>query len=193
MLSREAEHVGGFWKRRIVTPWFDRPALDWIVLMVACAGAYLSFRNVFCDWTASPMEATRRALYQSLMTVSGTLLGLTLTCISILSSAWSRPVSPAAALYLTRDVRLRVSRLFFAAVRGLAVAFGVAMVGLLLSSREGEVQIALAALTLGCVILVVSRLTRMLRALSLVLEASAPSDEVVSPLGQPIGDDEFGD
>lgn len=161
-----------------------------------CSGvAGLAAAAVSCwagSWGLEELSpATRRALYQTLTTVSGTLLGLALTSISVLNTALRQPVSSLTAKAITTDRKQSVAQLFFAAVRALALSSAV-YVFALLADTEGHAGSRLVqAGVLATVLLGALRITRTFWALSLIIATSAAAPAEVRPTKPPISDQEY--
>lgn len=78
---------------------------------------------------------TRRSIYQTLATLSGTLLGLILTAISVLHNVL-RSETPQLDWVLGDERKKAAVAVFFAAMRALALTFLVFMAALIVDSAE---------------------------------------------------------
>ena len=185
---------------RLTRVYIDWPAGDWLVVGgVLAIISWLSspepmLLSRVVDWHIGWFRdldvATRRAVYQTMTTLSGTLLGLTLTSVSILAGLMKQDLKAATGGLLTPKRQRRVSGLFFAALRGLASAL-VLSFGLLIADGSQSPGGGIAqAVAMAVVALVALRLGRVIWVLSLVLSASiaAPAPESPYPL---ITDDEY--
>ncbi len=171
--------------------WFAKPWVDWLLLALA-AGICICISWRHGAWGLENLKPeTRRALYQTLTTISGTLLGLTLTSISVLNSALRQSMSSVAARLVTPARKQAVARLFFAAVRGLAASLGVSLYALLSDSEAPTGRPLVQAVVLAVVVLSCLRIARTLWALSLIVSASSVAPMESSTPRPAITDDEY--
>lgn len=176
---------------KLVSRWFQHPAADLgIALIVGLAAVAVSYW--IGSWGLEELRpATRRALYQTLTTVSGTLLGLALTSISVLNTALRQPVSGLTAKVVTSDRKQSVAQLFFAAVRALALSTVVYVVALLADTEARAGSKWLQASVLATALLGALRIGRTFWALSLIIATSATAPADIRPSRPPITDDEL--
>lgn len=160
---------------RPVHAWFERTAWDWLLVTGTVALAALISLGAGAYGTQEVAPDTRRALYQTVTTITGTLLGLTLTSVSILNTALQRETSTLTPWTGASPMRGTIASMFFGSVRALGIGVVVGLVALVGDSeaKTGSpwTQIALTA----AMVLVTARVTRMLWALSLIVKAPVPS------------------
>lgn len=176
---------------RVLSSWFERPWVDLAVAaMAAIAAALVSWR--LSSWGLEELKpATRRALFQTLTTVSGTLLGLALTSISVLSTTLRQPISGLTARFITPPRKQAVARLFFAAVRALALSTVVCIYALVTDTETSGGSPWVQACVLAVAVLGALRIARTFWALSLIISTSVASPADVRPTRLPISDDEY--
>lgn len=175
-----------------VGAWFQAPAWDLAAAAVAAMTAFSLAVWVENFGLQQLAPDTRRAVYQTVSTVTGTLLGLVLTSISVLNTVLKQPVEELTAKKLTPGRKRAVASLFFAAVRALAFGLIGSLSALIFDS---DVRIGRAwaqALVVGIVILLVLRLSRALWALSLVVAGTAAAPAPAIPANRPpVTDDDL--
>ena len=177
--------------RTVIRRWFENPWWDWVG-----AGAVLSL-VAWCSLHSGPLGLqglepdTRRAVYQTLTTVSGTLLGLVLTSISVLNTVLRQPMTTLASKIVTPVRRQAVGKLFFAAIRALAIALDVNLFALLTDSDAAVGRGLTQSAVLAGLVLIVARLARAMWALALIVGASAIAPSAPAPARPPISDDEY--
>lgn len=163
--------------------WFTRPSTDWLIIALLALAAWWA-REL--DWSTTFTDlpnATRRATYQTLATVSGTMLGLTLTSISILNSMLRQPAESMLAR-VTATSGPTISGIFFACVRSLALALGLSVVALIRDSEQVPGGYWVPVVLGSACVLVSLRLTRMLYGLSLLTNASRTAMPTSRPTTQ---------
>lgn len=153
-----------------VTRWFvGHQWVDWVMAVVAATLLWRLCRDI---GVGSLDSAGRRATYQTVAGLSGTLLGLTMTTISVLASNIEKPIggSPKG---LPKDLVVGISKPMFGLLRVLGLAVVVALIALVGDTATAAVKGApwpqpfLGALA----ITVLLRLTRVLTLLSHLLKA----------------------
>lgn len=171
--------------------WFERPATDLLVVFAVAAGtlAWSTWQGPF--WLQRLEPDTRRAVFQTLSTISGTLLGLVLTSISVLNTVLRQPMSGLLESTLHPGRRRAVASLFFAAVRALALALVLNLVALVWDSDAQTGGRWAQSLALAAFVLVALRMGRTLWALALVVTASATDGSKTQQVMTPISDDEY--
>ena len=185
----------------LLRTFIDRPAVDWpLAAVVFACTIWLSLRHPefvgrplgwHIGWLRDLDADTRRAVYQTMTTLSGTLLGLTLTSVSILAGLMKQDLKTATGGLLTPKRQQRVSRLFFAGLRGLAMALLVSLALLVTEGGKGEGGILSQALTLTVLAFVAARVGRIIWVLSLILSSSVSPATSPSPGYPLISDDEY--
>lgn len=136
-------------------------------------------------WLAAP--ETRRSIYQACMTVSGTLLGLTLTSISILNNSLKDILNAHPKARLHKSHAENGTKIFFAAVRALGLAVLVFLFALATVPSVGAWNRFVPPLALATLVLITLRLGRMLWALCLLIQGTTQS---LRPIPVPISADE---
>jgi hypothetical protein len=177
------------------------PVLDWAgAVIVFALVSWLSLRHPEAfgqslhwriGWIRDLDAGTRTAVFQTMTALSGTLLGLTLTSVSILAGLMKQDLATATRGLLTPRRQKRVSRLFFAGLRGLAVALLVSFALMGGTGDQVSVGPATQALAFTVTLFAVARLGRIVWVLALVLDASVPTGAQTAGEYPLISDDEY--
>lgn len=162
------------WWLSLKDPWLFKDGFDWRV-----------------EWLTHLEVNTRRAVYQTMATLSGTLLGLTLTSVSILSNLMKQDLATATGGLLKPRHQHRVSGLFFAGIRGLGVTLVISFALLISDGSRVEGDRLAQNFALAVVVLAVMRLGRIIWVLSLVMNVSVAAGPPSKPENPPITDDEY--
>lgn len=197
MVQTERRPARPPWPTRVFIDW---PVLDWLLTGAALGLTYWlsSHPSVLghevqwhIGWLRNLEAGTRRAVYQTMTTLSGTLLGLTLTSVSILANLMKQDLSTATGGLLTPHRQKRISGLFFAGLRGLAIALLGSLV-LLVADSDRVVGARLdQAIAFAILTLATCRLGRIIWVLSLVLSVSVAPAATVPVVHPRISDDEY--
>lgn len=170
-------------RRWLLRQWVNHPILDVVAAMV-CIGVLLCLRSQV-SLVRGLAPDTRRALYQTAATLSGTLLGLVLTSISILNTLLRADLEQLTEGRMKPRTQRRAGSLFFSAVRALGVALLVYLALLILDTKPGPPPTAARlggqlaqALALAIALLLVSRVSRVVWVLSRLLHVSAGAPDV---------------
>ena len=163
--------------------WFEYPVIDWLLLtLIFCVG-FFGFNRNFNSQAWFPTD-TRRTVYQACVTISGTLLGLSVTSISVLNSLIQKFIYKVPYFRKDKDITKRISTLFFSAVKGLGFAVLVFLFALVQVNIESNWSRYIPILGVATLFFIVSRLTRMFLALSLILRIAArPEEDEETPIG----------
>lgn len=191
MSSTRSGASGGWVYPRPVRVWFQRPAWDLPIAAVLAVGLWYGSTRAGPYWLQSLDIETRRAVYQTLTTLSGTLLGLVLTSISVLNTVLRQPLDAFAESALHPDRKQAVARLFFAAVRALALGVAVNLVVLIWDTKADVGGRWAQAIAIGVLALVICRVARMLWALALVVAVSTRGSSPAKRPPPAISDDEY--
>ena len=162
--------------------WFEYPIVDWIFLIIVFCVGYFGFTRNINSQTWFPTD-TRRSVYQACMTISGTLLGLTVTSISVLNNLIQKFIKDFPYFVKEKEIAGRISILFFSAVKGLAFGVLVFLFALVQVSVDSNASRYIPILSISTLLFIVSRLTRMFWALSIILAiASKPVKAESTPI-----------
>lgn len=151
-----------------LTRWFvGHQGADLILAVVACGLVWL-----LCHDVALPeLDASgRRAAYQTIAGLCATLLGLTMTTVSVLASNIDKPIG-GSSKGIPQGLVIGISMRMFGLIRALGLSVAISLLLLLVdtSAAHGAVwpQPVLGALT----VVVALRLTRVLILLANLLPA----------------------
>ena len=187
---------------RAIRTFIDRPSFDWVVAVgVFGITGWLSLRSpealslsvkvLHIGWIRDLDVGTRRAVYQTMTTLAGTLLGLTLTSVSILAGLMKQDLKAATGGLLTPRRQRRVSVLFFAGLRGLGIALLVSLALLIVDGGRAQGGLVAQALTFTVLAFGAARVCRIIWVLSLILSSSVGSGASPSTVYPLISDEEY--
>ena len=108
--------------RRFVRTWVGHRALDAVAAIPILIWGYLGYREWMPTLLTEVAPGARRAIFQSTLTVAGTMAGLTLTSVSILVNLLRTPLSNLDNILPASDKR-RVGAVFLAALLPLLLTF----------------------------------------------------------------------
>ncbi|MCW2672974.1 MAG: hypothetical protein JWP14_1563 [Frankiales bacterium] len=160
----------------LLRQWVNHPLLDVGAGLVCLVGLILLSDQVTLIRELVP--DTRRAIYQTAATLSGTLLGLVLTSISILNTLLRADLEALTGGRMRPRTQRRAGTLFFSATRALAVAL-LAFLTLVIvdtkpaAGKTASGSVVAQAVALSAVLVLASRLGRVGWVLSRLLDASA--------------------
>jgi len=115
-------------------------------------------------------EAIRRTLYQTLAGLSATLFGLTMTTISVLASNIDKPIGGSPDGLPPRLVR-GLTRPMFGLLRALGAMVLISLTLLVLDGSAKKAHWVAQPVILGCMLVIVARVTRVLVLLSNLLKS----------------------
>lgn len=124
---------------KVLFVWIEHPALDY--LLGAAAGVGITGISAWQDWgqlIASADAVVRRTIIQIIATFSGTLLGLTLTSLSILVGMIRSPVKELEVL-LPGTRKVEMARTFLSGVFGLGLVLLMSLWAILNNTKDGSV------------------------------------------------------
>ena len=163
---------------KILFGWIEHPTWDYVIGAIAGPGV-----TVVCAWRewgqviASADAVTRRTLFQILATFSGTLLGLTLTSLSIMVALLRIPVKELDVL-LPGKRRVRMVRAFISGLVGLGVALLVMLWAVLNNTKDQTAgSNVVQALVLSAACLAVLRIARVVIILWKMFEVTTHSTQ----------------
>lgn len=176
---------------RPVHAWFEKPAWDWLLVLIVVAVMALTSMSAGAFGIQEIPNDTRRALYQTTTTICGTLLGLTLTSVSILNTALQRETSSLTPWASGSQMRGTIAGMFFSSVRALAIGVLVGLVALIGDSEANTGSPWIQIVLMSAAVLVGARMVRMLWALSLIVRTPSATPSTVSGTRPPVTDDEY--
>lgn len=154
------------WLTQINNPW-----RDYIAALLLMGALVAVDRFVVSIFPLDLDDFSRRAVYQTLATLSGTLLGLTLTAISVLYNVLSQG-TPLLDRALGANRKAATIDLFMSTVRGLFLGFVVFLFALMADSGQSGV-VSVQIIALGMLGFVLVRVGRVVYLLSTLLDIAA--------------------
>lgn len=176
---------------RPVHIWFEKPAWDWLLVLTVVAVLALTSMSAGDFGIQEIPTDTRRALYQTVTTICGTLLGLTLTSVSILNTALQRETSSLTPWASGSPMRGTIAAMFFSSVRALAVGVLAGLIALIGDSDAKVGSPWVQILVVSTAVLVAARMMRMLWALSLIVRAPSAAPSTAHVTRPPVTDEEY--
>lgn len=158
---------------RVLFNWIDHPAWDYVI--GAAVGIAVTGVSAWQHWgqvIASADAVVRRTIIQIVATFSGTLLGLTLTSLSILVGMIRTPVRELDVL-LPGARKLRMVRTFISGLFGLGVVFLVSVWAILNNTKDNTSgSNVVQLLILSAICLAALRISRVVLVLWKMLEVT---------------------
>lgn len=142
--------------------WVEHPILDIVAAGGIAAG--VTGLSAWQEWgqiIASADAGARRAVFQVVATTSGTMLGLTLTSLSILVGLIRSPVAQLEQV-LPGNRTIRMARTFVSALLALGAVFMLAVWAILNNTKDGTPGSTLVqAMILAALVLAALRIYRV--------------------------------
>ncbi len=176
-------------REQLVYYWVHHPAVDYALGAVVGGGVTgLAAWRGWGQLIASADAATRRALFQVVAAFSGTLLGLTLTSLSILVGLIRSPVVLLDKL-LPGQRKVRATGTFISSLVGLAWVFVLCLWALINDTKEHTAGSSVVqAFILGGLALAALRTSRVVWVLWKMVRVTA-----TAPTGHALSEDEQDD